>query len=490
MLDRADKDIDFRNQELDRCRTDITYWVNNWVWTYDPRRTPRSLPFDLFPKQEEYLRWLEGLVRDRQPGLVEKSRDAGLTWLCGAFAIHRWLFFPGDKYTFASRKESLVDKLGDPDSIFEKFRLLLKSLPAWMLPNNYSTGYLKFINQDNGSVIGGESGDEIGRGGRASAVFLDEFAFVERANRVDAAVSENSEVVIYVSTPNGPGNTFAKKRFSGVYPVFRIHWTDDARKSPEWYAKKKAMLDPIVLAQEIDIDYNASIEGVVIPANWVQSAVALDLLPCSRNKAAGLDVADEGSNKNVMIIRQGQVVLRVDAWSFGNTTQTAYKAKAVCEEEKISQLNYDCVGVGAGVGGTLKSATDLRFEINPINGGSSPSDKEWIEFNDRKSSEVFKNLRAELWWTLRMRFEKTYEHVNNLATHPLEELISIPNHTELIAQLSLPLYRFTDTGLILIESKDQMRKRGVNSPDYADALAYAFAPTSGYDVSWLKNIKS
>lgn len=487
LIDKAHSDLAFRAAELEKCKKDVVYWVNNWVWTFDPRRTPSTLPFDLFAKQEEYLQWLGDRVIHKESGVVEKSRDAGLTWLCGAWAIHRWLFYPGQKFTFASRKESLVDRIGDPDSIFEKFRFLLKGLPKWMLPKRYSTGFLKFINSENGSVIGGESGDNIGRGGRSGVVFLDEFAFVERAQRVDAAVSENSDVIIYISTPNGPGNAFAKKRFSGVYQIFRIHWTDDPRKGKDWYERKKKILDPIILAQEIDIDYNASVEGVCIPALWVQAAIGLVLESTSREKIAGLDVAAEGANKNVFIVRQGQNVIRIDAWAIGNTTQTAYKAKAICEDEKIARLNFDGDGVGAGVGGTLASVTDLRFDVQPIRGGGQVSDKVWVEFNDRESSEIFKNLRAEMWWSLRLRFEKTYEYVNNLALHPIDELISLPNEPELIAQLSLPLYHFTDSGLLVIESKEQMKKRGISSPDYADALAYAFAPVSGYDVSWLKN---
>lgn len=485
LIEECAKDLSRQREELAKCKADPLYWINNWVWTYDPRRSPATIPFDLFPKQAEFITWLGDRVEGRESGLVEKSRDAGLTWLCGAFAVHRWLFIPGSKIAFGSRKQDLVDKLGDPDSIFEKFRSLLKSLPAWQVPRSCSTGYLKFINPENGNTITGEAGDQMGRGGRSSIYFLDEFAFVERAQRVDAAVSENTDVIVYVSTPNGPGNSFAKKRFSGKYPVFRIHWRDDARKGEEWYAKKKATLDPVVLAQEIDIDYNASIEGVTIPAAWVLAAVNLKLYPIDRKRYAGLDIADEGLNDNVLIIRKGSVVETVEGWHAGNTTQTAHKARQICDRQQIERLNYDCVGVGAGVGGTLASFPDLPFELQPVNGGNSCSEREWSEFDDRTSKQLFRNLRAELWWLLRRRFEKTYEKVNLISDYPDDELISIPNHSELIAQLSQPLHKYTDTGLIAIESKQDMKKRGVNSPDYADALVYCFCYESGSNADWL-----
>jgi phage terminase large subunit len=473
---------------LKEIKNNPAKFINDWAWTYDPRRKPSTIPFNLFPKQVEYINWLSDRVEGKQSGLVAKSRDAGLSWLCVVFAVHLWLFHPGSKITFGSRKADLVDKLGDPDSIFEKFRMVLKSLPKWMLPRNYTDGWLKIINQDNGSAITGEGGRSMGRGGRSSIYFLDEFAFVDGADRVDAAVSENSEVRIYVSTPNGPGNAFAKKYFSGAYPIFRIHWTDDPRKGPEWYAIRKAQLDPVILAQEIDIDFNASIEGVTIPTAWVQAAIALSLDVSGGIRSAGLDIADEGANVNVMICRQGPIVETVEAWRDGNTTQTAYKARSLAQQEYVNVLNYDCVGVGAGVGGTLKSIDKLPFTINGVNGGDSPSDRKWDNFDGRSSKEIFRNLRAELWWLIRQRFERTYEHVNGIANHPSEDLISIPNHPELIAQLSLCLWHFNDSGQIVIESKKDMKKRGISSPDYADALIYAFAHKGDYDLGWLKNL--
>lgn len=484
LLDRAQSDEAFQASELEKCKADPVYWINNWCWTFDPRRKPSNVPFNLFPKQEEFLRWLQERVDNKEDGIVEKSRDAGLSWLCIAFATWLWLFHSSSKVTVGSRKADLVDRLGDPDSLFEKIRILLKNLPRWMQPQDYSDNELRFANKASGSTITGEAGEQMGRGGRSTVYFLDEFAFVERAQRVDAAVSENSEVKIYVSTPNGNGNVFAKKRHSGQYPVFRIHWRDDPRKDDAWYAKRKAQLDPVVLAQEIDIDYAASIEGVCIPNAWVMAAVGLKLPPAGRC-VAGLDVADEGKNKNVMIVAKGPVVTYLEAWAEGDVPHTSWKAKEIGLQYRIKLLNYDAIGSGSTVGGLLRREDNLPFEVEGINGSGSVSETTWPEFDDRTSKEMFRNRRAELWWLLRRRFEKTYEHVNRKAKHPLDELISIPNHAELINQLSQPLRRFDDGGKILIESKDQMKSRGIESPDYADALVYTFARSIGDNLGWL-----
>jgi len=484
---RAIVDEDFQAEELRRCAESPVYWINNWVWTFDPRRKPSNIPFDLFPKQAEFLEWLQARLDNQEDGVVEKSRDEGLSWLCISFSTWLWLFYTSSKVTVGSRKEKLVDQLGDPDSLFEKVRILLKSLPPWMKPqeHQYGDNKLRFSNRLNGSTITGEAGDNMGRGGRSSLYFLDEFAFVERSQRVDAAVSENSDVKIYVSTPNGNGNTFAKKRHSGQYPVFRIHWTDDPRKDAAWYAKRKAQLDPVVLAQEIDIDYAASIEGVCIPNAWVMAAVNLKL-PAMGRLTAGFDVADEGRNKNVIIIAKGPVVLHIEAWAEGDVPYSAWKARELGLQWRVNLLNYDAIGVGSAVGGIINRFENLPFEVEGINGGGSVSDTKWREFDDRSSKEMFRNRRAELWWLLRRRFEKTYEHINRAAEHPIDELISIPNNAELISQLSQPLRFFDESGKIQIESKDKMRTRGVESPDYADALVYTFARSVGDSLDWLK----
>jgi hypothetical protein len=125
------------------CKRDIILWLNDWVWTQDPRRSPAMLPFRPWPRQVEYLRWRQSmreLVREGgQPesGLIEKSRDMGITWLNAAAQTHAWLFERNYKGAFGSRKQDLVDRLGDPDSIFEKVRIILRYLPKWMLPEGF-----------------------------------------------------------------------------------------------------------------------------------------------------------------------------------------------------------------------------------------------------------------------------------------------------------------------------------------------------------------
>jgi hypothetical protein len=472
-----------QERERRRCAADVVYWLDTYGWTYDPRLKEAFLRFHPFPRQEEFLRWLGEREWNQEDGLAEKSRDVGFTWLCAAYALHGWLFRPGFQCGFGSRKLSLVDTKGDPSSILEKVRLMLRRLPEWQLPAGFKwsehDNTCRLLNPATGAAITGEGGDEIGRGARTTLYFVDEAAFLERPEGVEAALSATTNCRIWVSTPNGQGNPFYRKRFSGDVPVFTFHWRDDPRKDDAWYAAmKKKLGDPVVIAQELDIDYAASVEGICIPAAWVRAAVNLTLA-AGPSTVAGFDVSDSGRDRSVVIARRGPVVLPPVDWGQLNTTQSAHRAADEAERLGAAVLHYDCIGVGAGIKGTYASTERrLRFRTHAVNVGAAPSETAWPD--GKTSKERFLNLRAELWWLLRTRCEKTYERVEEGVAHPDEECISLPDHPQLLADLSLPLYQRTESGKIKLESKADMARRGVKSPDYGDALALTMAP----EVVW------
>ena len=131
-------------------------------------------------------------IESKDDGVLEKARDTGASYMGVIISTHHWLFKPGFKTSVGSRKEKYVDQLGNPDSLLEKSRMILRSLPKWQLPTGYVESVhatsMRFRNPDNGNTITGEVGDEIGRGGRSSWYFLDEAAFIERAEKVEAGL--------------------------------------------------------------------------------------------------------------------------------------------------------------------------------------------------------------------------------------------------------------------------------------------------------------
>jgi phage terminase large subunit len=475
-----------RERERRKCATDPVHWLDSYGWTYDPRLKEPFLRFRPFPRQGEFLRWLTEREANQEDGLAEKSRDVGFSWLCCAYALHGWLFRPAFACGIGSRKLDLVDKRGDPDCLFEKIRMLLRRLPEWQMPAGFKwsehDNFARLVNPASGATITGEGGENIGRGGRKTIYLIDEAAFLEQPETVEAALSATTNCRIYTSTPNGQGNPYYRKRFSGAIPVFTFHWRDDPRKDDAWYARMKRKIgDPVIIAQELDIDYAASLEGVTIPAAWVRAAVNLDL-PASGDVIAGFDVAvAEERDRCVVIGRRGPRVLPPTDWGGLNTTESSHRAADCAEEMGATILHYDAGGVGEGVRGTLDSSErELRFTPNGVLFGATPSDTLWPD--GKTSAERFVNMRAEMWWLLRKRFERTYERVAEGIDHPPEECISIPDHPQLIADLSLPLYHYTESGKLQLEKKSDMRKRGVKSPDFGDALALTEARSRSWQV--------
>ena len=252
-------------------------FINDWGVTFDSRNPeiglPAIVPFLLFPAQREWVDWFVAHWRARTPGLSDKSRDMGLSWLSVAIACTLCLHYEGLTIGFGSNLERNVDKLDNPKALFPKARMFMKYLPAELKPgwnDRTDAPLLQMTFRNTGSVIIGEGGDQIGRGGRASIYVVDESSHIEHPESVDAALSQTTNCRIDIGTPNGMANPFAVKRFAPrpaeeTPPyVFTMHWRRDPRKGEEWYARQLARPDltPVIIAQEIDLNYSASVEGV------------------------------------------------------------------------------------------------------------------------------------------------------------------------------------------------------------------------------------
>lgn len=461
-------------------------FIDNWMYTYDPRGGGFT-PFVLFDRQVEFIEWLHGRNNAREDGIIEKSRDMGVTWLCMAYAVWLWRFRRGVNIGFASFKEEKLDVIGNPDSIFEKGRMILRALPTELLPNQFDerkhTAFKRFVNPENQSSIVGEAGDQIGRGGRATIYFKDESAFYERPKLIEAALSQTSPCKIDVSTvnPGAIGGPFHKKckRWRNTDRMFEFDWREDPRKDDDWRRKQEEELEPFAIASEIDRNWEADTENACCPAAWVRAARELTLRGAGPRIGGG-DVGG-GSDLSVLIVKHGPRVEMPIAWNEPDVINTGTYFADLCRQRNVSMLNYDVFGIGSGVMATLKRIPGVR--ANGINVGQQPTERIWPD--GRKSKEKFVNLKAELWWLLRDALQKTFQYVTWLESggtkgrkFPLDELISLPDDDTLCTQLSSVQWFRTPNGKIQIETKDQLAKRDIKSPDHADALVLCFAPTA------------
>lgn len=497
-------------------------FIRDWCTTYDPRNgdndMPREMPFLPFDKQAELVQFIRCLIESQTGGIIEKSRDMGATWLCSAFSVWMWLFLPGSAVGWGSRKETLVDRKGDPSSIFEKIRILIERTPKEFKPIGFKRdqhfAHMRIINPETGATITGEAGDNIGRGGRTSIYFKDESAHYERPDMIEAALSENTNVQVDISSVNGVGNVFYRRRQAAdvwdggdmsrdrTY-AFIMDWRDHPAKTQSWYDDRKAKAESEGLAhlfaQEIDRDYTSAVEGILIPGKWVKAAIGaanvVGGVDATGRLMAALDVADEGLDKNAFAARKGPHLLIAQDWREGDTAQTANKAVRLAQEIGAEDLFYDSIGVGAGVKAETNRLRDIGRlgSLNVIGwnaAGAVLKPEENLIPGDIQSplnKDFYQNLKAQAAWNLRRRFEETYKAVNGRPFNP-EMLIFLDEDMENLraveAELSQPTYAHSpQTGKLVVNKKPD----GSKSPNYFDSIATAYwpIPSAGVDYERL-----
>lgn len=524
MQTRLKEDRTLQTTALRYYKTHPVEWIEDWCITFDPRlKGMKKVPFVLFPRQREFIEFLVECWSTGESGLTEKCRDVGASWLCVAFSLWLWLFHPGSTIGWGSRKAEYVDDKENPKAIFPKIRQLIRSLPDWMLPVGFDMAkhgtYMKIINPANDASITGEAGDGIGRGGRTTIYFKDESAHYERPEQIEAALGDNTNVQIDISSVNGSANVFYRRRFAktsmvwrpgaviphGFVRVFIFDWRDHPGKTQEWYDARfqKAESEGLahIHAQEVDRDYAGSVVGVIIPAKLVKAAIDAHKKLASwgnwyeGEKKAAQDIADGGIDRNALVGMTGSVVTTAQHWP-GESDDAAAIAIPICVENGYRELYYDSIGVGSGFKAGIKDmqakpSWPSWIQVMKWNAGSAPLDPDdtVIPGADPKESptnaEQYSNLKAQSAFRLRSRFVKTYNAVMKGQRYPVDELISLPsdleNVHELEAEISQPVSKSGTNGKTIVDKKPE----GSRSPNLFDALNMCNNPTrelSIYDV--------
>lgn len=448
-------DVELRAVKL-YYRNNPVDFINDWGMTSDPRNVeiglPVNIPFMLFPKQVEFVEWVYDHWRRREDGVAEKSRDMGVSWLCVAIAVHMWLFFDHMQIGFGSRKEEYVDEIGNLKALFPKMRLFIQLLPKEFRPLGWEGGkYMLLINPENGSAIIGEAGDNIGRGARTGIYFKDESAFYERSEKIEAALSQTSNCKIDVSTANGSGNAFYRKRHSGKVDVFTFHWKDDPRKDQAWYDKQKNDLDPVILAQEVDIDYSASVTNAWIDGKLLESAFQLGPMDVEAigPKVLGVDAAHEGDDNCAITFRRGRVCpwTKIKKGRIDGPDLAGWVIEEADALGTVDAIIIELDGPGVSCYDTLK-----RSKYGPVTVG--------VHTGAKRSDGKNYNVRAKMW--------------RGAAEWLADIPCSVGRDGELKAELTAMRYSYRD-GLLLMEKKADYKKRVGKSPDRADSFALTFA---------------
>jgi hypothetical protein len=242
----------------------------------------------------------------------------------------------------------------------------------------------------------------------------------------------------------------------------RVSCVDSPRVSEAYIGEMKSRYGEESNAYRIRVlgEFPRSDDDTIIPMELLESAKNRDV---SGNPDApiiwGLDVARFGSDSSVLCKRQSNVLIDMQRWRNLDLMQLTGAVVAqyeACEfKERPVEILVDSIGLGAGVVDRLR---ELKLPARGINVSESPA-----------MGATYLNLRAELWHKLKAWLERRD--------------CKIPNDEDLIAELATVRYTFTSNGKVKIESKDDIRRRGLKSPDKADALCLTFASDAA-TVSW------
>lgn len=231
-------------------------------------------------------------------------------------------------------------------------------------------------------------------------------------------------------------------------------------------------------------------DAVIIKRSWIQAAInarSVLGLPASGRRRIGFDVADGGDDKCATVEAYGIEAVRVDEWKAGEDellkSASRVHAQAV---ESGAEIDYDSIGVGAFAGAHFASLNEQKaaaVAYHKFNAsGAILNPKARIDPKDPQSplnADFYLNLKAQAWWEVAARFRNTFNAVNRGMQFDEGELISISpdcDHLDtLIDELSTPRRDYDGSGKVKVESKKDLAKRDVPSPNKADAFVMAFA---------------
>lgn len=222
-------------------------------------------------------------------------------------------------------------------------------------------------------------------------------------------------------------------------------------------------------------------DAAVIKLSWIEAAVdahtKLDV-DLAGSRTVGYDVADSGQDDNACAVFVGGVCQEVDDWSAPEDELRDSALRAWAHVSGGSML-YDSIGIGAHVGSTLK-AEGIRDGYYKFNAGGAVVDPDAEYAHGITNREKFENLKAQAWQDVADRFRNTYNAVVKGEAFAPDELISISSSVKKLDQLKLelatPRKRYSKRGLDMVETKDELARRGVKSPNLADAFVMGACP--------------
>ena len=223
-------------------------------------------------------------------------------------------------------------------------------------------------------------------------------------------------------------------------------------------------------------------DDAIIKRSWVEACIDAHLkldIDVSGEKIIGYDPADSGEDTNAISYKYGNLITDTLQWRGKEDELFKSSQKVYVEANKGYSVTYDSIGVGAGVGSNFKQLGD-KIDYTPFNAGASVIQPDREYKYGVKNKDHFSNLKAQTWFNVADRMMATYNAIQKGEDIDKSEILSISsecsNLEALITELSTPKKDYDGKGRIKVESKKDLSKRGIKSPNLADSFVMCFSP--------------
>jgi len=425
--------------------------------------------------------------------IVLKGRQQGMSTLIGARFAHRVITKRGMKAFILTHEQEATTNL------FEITKRYIDNLPAGLCPkpDASAANKLYFKSFDSGYAVGTAGNKAVGRSQTIQLLHGSECAYwphpEEHAKGVLQAVSrENGTEIIIESTANGIGNYFHRIWQSAIQgeseylPIFvPWYWQEEYTspiKSTDWSEEERKLLEaygPDGLREEHlawrrlkiaefsnDPEHGANSFKSEFPFTWEESfrsptensfinstmVVRARNTKIDNNDTAliiGVDPAIGDNDKTAIVRRRGRRTYDLETWKNHNTMETVGRLRNIIDKEQPYKVYIDVIGIGAGIVDRLHEQGYWQVE--------------GINVSNRASERLkYHNKRAELWAEMK-------DYLDG------EAPVELPDNDMLHGELCNLGFKMDSSGRLQMESKDDIKKRGLPSPDCADALALTFS---------------
>jgi hypothetical protein len=371
---------------------------------------------------------------------------------------------------------------------------------------------LVFDRLDSGYLVSVATNEGAGRSATAQCLHASEAAYwvdlpTQFASLVQTVPDLDGTEIIVESTANGFNafNSLWRKAQAGeseFLPVF-LPWSldpgyrqdlppdfkmdADEAKIAELYglsegqiAWRRAKISQLGSADRFPQEYPLSAEESFVSSDFDSFIPASLVIKARRLKAepygsliVGVDPAGKGADRTSIAFRRGRCIEKVESRRGLDTMEVTGWIAKIIRDQKPSKVNIDVGGLGVGVYDRLVEQGFSQSVVNAVNFGGKPRELPPLDETGKPAGGPA-NRRAEMWGNLKSALES-------------EAGISLPDSDALQADLVGPGYRYNSAGQLLLESKEDMRKRGVPSPDEADAVALCFSEPDGAPIVYTKD---